>query len=94
MLDLILLIFLAIKMGNLALVKGLPSGKWRMNLVIAWVIAEMIGLAIGLLIFGKENLVSCSIIGLGCALTAYFLMHNYLHKMPDKMDEDKNNIEI
>ncbi len=91
--DIILLIFLAIRIGRLAEKKGKPAGKWRLNLVLAWIIGEIIGATIGIAIFGQENMFSWALIGLGCAVSTYFLINNHLTKMPDSVNEDDiNNI--
>ena len=93
--DIILLIFLAIRIGRLAETKGKPAGKWRLNLILAWIVGEMIGATIGIAIFGQDNIISWALIGLGCALTSYYLINNHLLKMPDSVnDYDINNIGI
>ncbi|MFC4262829.1 hypothetical protein ACFOWM_08075 [Ferruginibacter yonginensis] len=81
--DILVLIFLAYQIGNLALRKGEAAGKWRLTLVIAWIAAEVIGGIIGIIIFGMDNTISWLLIAWGCALTAYFVVKNYLDKLPD-----------
>jgi hypothetical protein len=91
--DVILLIFLAIKIGKLAVTKGLPANKWRLNLVLAWITGELLGVIIGMAIFGKDNQFSWLLIAFGCALSSYFIIQNYLSKLPDALsDDDINNI--
>lgn len=91
--DVIVLIFLAIKIGKLAVTKGLSAGRWRLNLVLAWIAGELIGVVIGMTIFGVDNQFSWLLIALGCALSSYFIIQNYLYKLPDILsDDDVNNI--
>jgi hypothetical protein len=91
--DVIVLIFLAIEIGKLAVSKGLSANKWRLNLVLAWIAGELLGLVIGIAIFGIDNQFSWLLIAFGCALSAYFLIKNYLSKLPNVLsDDDVNNI--
>ncbi len=91
--DIIILIFLAIKIGKLATSKGLPAGKWKLYLVLAWIAGEFVGAFIGVSIFGADNQVSWILIAIGCALTSYFILYNYLKKLPDVIDDNEiNNI--
>ena len=81
--DVILLIFLAVKIGKLAISKGLAAGRWRWNLVLAWIAGEFVGAFIGIAIFGLENQFSWMLLAFACALSTYFFIHNYLSKLPD-----------
>jgi hypothetical protein len=81
--DIIVLIFLAIKIGKLATLKGLEPGKWRRYLVFAWIAGELLGAFLGVIIFGAENQISWMLLAAGCAATSYFLIYNYLTKLPD-----------
>ena len=93
MLEIIALVFLTKKIGQLASEKGEREGKWKLILVIAWIVAEIIGIVIGKIIFGPEDLFGSFLLGVGCAATSYFLVHGYLSKMPDNFyDDDINNI--
>jgi F0F1-type ATP synthase assembly protein I len=93
MIEIIVLYFLCKEIGKIAVSKGLPSGKWKFNLVMAWIAGEMIGIIMGFILFGKENLFSCILLALGCAASAYFIIKNYLSKLPDVIsDDDLNNI--
>ncbi len=78
--DIIALIFLAMEIGKLATTKGLSSKKWIINLVLAWVLGELIGGYVGIIIFGKENSFSWLLIAWGVALTSYFVIKNHLLK--------------
>ena len=90
--DIILLIFLAYRIGLLAEQKGEQKSKWRLILVLGWIFGEMIGAGIGLAIFEKEDTFSWALLGLAFAGSAYFLIADYLSKMPNKNDNGINNI--
>ena len=90
--DVFLLIYLAYRISLLAAKKGEPKNKWILTLVIGWVVGELIGVTIGLMIFEKENIFSWALVGLGLALTSYFLIFNKLEKLPDNSNDDINNI--
>ena len=93
MLEIIILIFLTKKIGVLAGIKGLPVGRWKLYLVLAWIGAELLGAIIAVIIFGKENLFSTFLVAIACAASSYFILTNYLNKLPDIVDEeDVNNI--
>lgn len=91
--DIIILIFLIIHVGKLAKRKGQSVLKWRFNLAIGWIGGELLGLIIGVLFFGSDNIGSWLLLAIGFAGTSYFLIKNYLSKLPDVIDEeDINNI--
>jgi F0F1-type ATP synthase assembly protein I len=93
MVEIIVLYFLTKEIGKIATTKGLSSGKWKFNLVLGWIAGEVLGIIIGFMLFGKENLFSCILLALGCAASAYFIIKNYLAKLPDVLsDDDVNNI--
>jgi hypothetical protein len=90
MLDLIILIFLTIKIGTEASRKGLKPFTWRAYNVIGWLLFEIIGIIVGFAIFGKDNLISINLVGFMFAITSYFLIKGQLNKLPD-IDNDVNN---
>jgi hypothetical protein len=81
--DVIVLIFLAIEIGKLATKKGLSSTKWIIRLVVFWILGELTGAIIGINIFGKDNMFSWLVLAWGVALSSYFVIKNYLVKMPN-----------
>jgi len=91
-LDLIILFFLAREIGRLAAKKGLKPGTWRLYTVVGWLITEIIGIFIGLMIFDKDNLFSIAMIGIAFAITSYFIIKAQLNKLPDYFDDDINNM--
>ena len=93
MLEIILLIFLTRKIAAIAVRKGLSGGRWKLYLVLAWLAGEIIGVFAGIMIFGSDNIFSAMITGLAGAFGAYFIILNYLTRLPDILsDDDLNNI--
>ena len=92
MIEIIALIFLTQKIGALAASKGLPAGRWKLYLVLGWILLEMIGVFIGVAIFGFDNLVSWMLVAIGFALAAFFIIRNYLTNLPDQFGDDIENI--
>ena len=94
MLEIIALIFLCKKNGDLASRKGLKPGTWKLYTVLAWIVAEILGVFIGMLIFGQDNLIGLVLIGLACAFGGYLLVRAILEKKPDPIEEDINSIGV
>lgn len=93
MLDLILLFFLTREIGRLAYKKGLKPLTWKIYNVLGWLGAELVGIMIGVLIFGLNNLVSVQLIAFAFAITSYFIIKAQLNKLPDHdIDDDINRI--
>jgi hypothetical protein len=93
MLEIIVLIFLAREIGRLAIKKGVNPTRWKIYTVAGWIITEIIGLYVGLIIFGQNNLFSVILIGYAFAITSYFIIKAQLNKLPDSgVDDDINNI--
>ena len=63
MLEIIALIFLCKRNGALATTKGLKPGTWKMYTILAWIVAEFIGIGIGISMFGKQNLLTVGMVG-------------------------------
>ena len=93
MLDLILLYFLTREIGRLAFKKGLKPLTWKIYNIAGWLGAELIGIVIGVLAFGLNNLVSVQLIAFAFAITSYFIIKAQLNKLPDQdFDDDINRI--
>lgn len=95
MLEIIALIFLTKNMGQLAAQKGLKPGTWKLYTVLAWFGAEILGVIIGMSIFGEEGLIGAIVLGLGCAIASFFILKTQLSKKPDAvMEEEINRIGV
>ncbi len=90
MIEIIALIFISKQIGNLAAQKGLPAGKWKFIVIALWFVLEIIGVIVGLMIFSPDNLFSIALVGLGFAIASYFIIKNYLQKLPDAFDDIDN----
>ena len=89
MIDIIVLIFLAIEIGRLAKAKGLKPNLWKFYLVVGWLSGELLGLIIGIMIFGQDNLVSAVLLAIAVAASSYFIIKSYLNKLPDYIDDEE-----
>lgn len=99
MLEIIALVFLCKKMGKLAIQKGLKPGLWKLYTVLAWIVAEMMGVIFGMGMFGevnnvKENMISIMALGLVSAFGGYLFVKNVLDNKPDSYDEDIRSIGV
>jgi len=95
MLDIILLYFLTKNMGALAIQKGLPAGKWKLNTIFAWLGFETLGLFIGVAFWGMGNLFGLMLFCLACAFGGYLTVRYILENKPDeKIDDDINRIGV
>jgi hypothetical protein len=88
MLEIIAIIYLSKNVGQLAYQKGLKVGWWKFYTIISWILFEIIGVVIGLLIFNRDNLVSIILVGYAAAITSFFILKAYLNKLPDHQFED------
>jgi hypothetical protein len=93
MLEIIALIFLTKKMGELALKKGLRPGTWKLYTVLCWFGAEILGALVFYMAFEVEVTLAI-LLGMGCAVGSYFVLKANLDKRPDEMDEDINRIGV
>lgn len=93
MLDLIILFFLTKEIGKIAAQKGLKPITWKIYTLVSWIASEVVGLVIGIMMFGVDNLISIILIGFTFAITSYFLIKAQLNRLPDKrFDDDIDNI--
>ena len=92
MIEIIALIFLTREIGKLAHDKGLKPVTWKIYTIISWIISEIIGIMVGLMIFSKDNLFSIAMVGIAFAITSYFIIKAQLNKLPDYFDDDINDI--
>ena len=94
MLEIIAIIFLSKKNGKLAVQKGLKSGTWILYSVLAWIGLEVLGVLVGIMIFGEENVIPIYLLALILAVSSYFLIRSILEKKPDVLDDDINRIGV
>ena len=93
MLEIIALIFLTKDIGKLAAQKGLKPITWKIYTIIAWLVSEIIGVVVGVMIFGVNNIVSVILVGITFAITSFFIIKAQLNKLPDQtFDDDINNV--
>ena len=92
MLEIIALIFLTKEIGKLAYDKGLKPLTWKIYTIVGWIISEIIGIIVGILIFGQDNLFSIVMVGIAFAITSYYIIKTQLNKLPDYFDDDINRI--
>jgi len=83
MLEILALIFLTGKMGDLAVKKGQNKGKWKLFTVLGWFGAEILGIVISIVVFETEGLFSALPLAYGLAIASYFILRAVLNKMPD-----------
>jgi hypothetical protein len=94
MIEIIALFFLCRTNGRLAIKKGLPHKSWWINTIIAWVLAEFLGVLLGVSIFGKENLYAVLGTGLFSAFGGYLFIRNMLERKPDGEEDDIDRIGV
>lgn len=94
MLEIIAIIILSKKNGKLAVQKGLKSGTWILYSVLAWIGFEVLGVIVGIMTFGEENVIPIYLLALILAVSSYFLIRSILEKKPDVLDEDINRIGV
>ncbi|MBC7887926.1 MAG: hypothetical protein H7Z13_08545 [Ferruginibacter sp.] len=94
MLEIIALIFLCKMNGKLATQKGLKAGTWKGYTVLAWIVAEMIGVILGIILCGQENLIAIMLLALVSAFGGYLFIKAVLDKKPDSFEEEINSIGV
>jgi hypothetical protein len=62
--------------------------------VLAWIVAEMMGVMMGLMLFGQENIIGIMLLGLVSAFGGYLFIKSILDKKPDSFEEDINRIGV
>lgn len=94
MIEIITLIFLCKRMGILAKQKGLNPRIWWFNTIGAWIVAEMIGVFLGLALFGQDNLPGLMALALVSAFGGYLIVKAILEKKPDSLEDDIEKIGV
>ena len=83
MLEIIALVFLTRKIGDLAERKGLKKGWWKFYTVICWFGGEIIGIVLSILIFQTDDTFALLPLGYAFAIGSYFILRTVLSKKPD-----------
>ena len=66
---------------------------WKIYTIVSWLISEILGFIVALMIFEKDNIISIVLVGFLFAITSYFIIKAQLNKLPDQNSEDDiNNI--
>lgn len=85
MLEIIGLYYASKTIGALAAEKGYSSGLYRFLTFIFWFVFEIIGLVLGILLFGEETLL-IYLTGIAGALGGFFLLKYIVKRLPAKTD--------
>ncbi len=87
MIEIFAIIYFSRKIGQLAAEKGLSANAWKWKMILAWVAAEIVGIIIGFVLFGSRSLFPAMLVGIGCAISAYYWLHSILSDKPDVVDD-------
>lgn len=88
MIELILLYFLSVEIGKQAKKKGLPTLRWKLTLLLYWVLFEFAGISLGVMFFGTGNLPALMALGIVSAFGGYLLVRHILEQKPDAGNMD------
>ena len=86
MIEIIALFFLTRKVGQMAELKGLSPGRWKLIMVLAWFGFEILGALVGMMISGE--LLMAALLGIGAAFGGYLLVRYRLEQYPDLPSDD------
>ena len=80
--DIIILFFLTRNIGSLASRKGMDVKKWKRNTILFWILFELLGIAISMLIV--NSLLANLLFGKVCGFGGYLLTRYRLEQIPDQ----------
>lgn len=86
MLEIITLIFLSRKTGEIAKRKGENPGNWKLYTILAWIGGEILGVVLAMLA-GGGNFGITVLLAYGMAAGAYFFVRSMLTRKPDVQDD-------
>ena len=104
--EIIVLVFLCRKNGQLAMQKGLKPNSWKLYTVLAWIGAEFTGCILALVVMVKpvpgfdvrnmaqSDIFAISAIAFFSAFGGYLLIRYILEKKPDAFDKNVNEIGV
>lgn len=102
MIEIIALLFLCKKNGQLALQKGLPVGRWKLYTILYWFLAELLGMLLWVALLGMpaQPFTNGDLMGLlSKALLSgfggYLLVRARLENMPDmEIHDDIDKVDV
>ena len=95
LLEIIALIFITRSIGKLALQKGLKPRTWKMYTIGGWFAAEIIGIAVGVLLLNSRDLIALALLGWIFAVGGFLIVRSVLQNKPDETpDNDINRIGV
>lgn len=83
MLEIIAIYLTSKNIAQIAHEKGYPPGLWRFLAIITWILSEIVGAIIGILLFGQGGLMMY-IFALGGAVLGYVILRKVLENKPQK----------
>ena len=83
MLEIIALVFLTRKMGELASRKGEKPGTWKLFTVLAWIGGEILGAVLAITFFNVDGYIGFLPFALMGAIGGYLIVRATLSKKPD-----------
>jgi hypothetical protein len=86
MIEILAIIYLCGKIGNLADRKGVKRGAWQFYTVLAWLGAEVFGILVGIMIFRENGFAPAVILGYALAIGSFFILRAVLLKKPDVVE--------
>ncbi len=89
MLDILILIFLCIRIRKIVEAKGYSKASWTFRTVVIWILFEMIGMTISFLL--QKDMLIVILSGLLCAVGGYLIVQNQALKLPDQKKNGASN---
>lgn len=85
MLEIILLIFLTRNIGKIAIQKGEKPGVWKLLTVLLWIVCEIIGTFLAVILYGltPDSIFSIIAFALFSAFGGYLIIRAILTNKPD-----------
>jgi len=95
MFDIIALVFLAKYISKLALQKGVKPLTWKVYTIVAWFVAELLGVAIGFLLLKSRDIIGLQLLAWVSGVGGFLIIRSVLQNKPDHTtDEDINRITV
>lgn len=94
MFEIIALYFLCKMNGSLAIKKGVAPNPWKIYTILAWIIAEFIGIGIGVTLWGIGQIYGIIAFALFCAFGGYLIIRRMLEQLPDaEQPANRNSVD-